>query len=487
MARQSLYLRVATPLVVGVALATLAIIRTGTVFRDRIVRQLASDRAQSLSAQTRNGIVRLMRSGHRTELQVVLDEVASDRDIAAVRILSPDGLVRRSARVDEVGRRVAPERTRSVTENVLHTLEPIRSGPACHACHGPGEIVALLDLDVSLAGPLRSATSWWNWSLMLAGAQSLFVILLSTAIVGLLVVRPLRRLRGAMDQVRAGDMHVQLPRLGNREMDELADGFNAMVARRREAEEAAADAHRRDLERQERLAIVGQMAASLAHEIRNPLTGVKAVLELVARPGVVSESRLRMLEQALTELDRVERVLRNLLDYARPRTPTTTAVNLTGVIAAATPLLQVQAEQAGAELQLALDDTLPEVSADAEMVRQVFVNLTLNAMQAVSAGPQRLVTISTARCGDQMVCRVRDTGPGVAASNAEAVFGAFFTTKARGTGLGLAISQRLIELQGGRLWLENPGEPGASFAFTLPVTPTGAGTASAACATGNAA
>ncbi|MBI4477679.1 MAG: HAMP domain-containing protein [Acidobacteria bacterium] len=482
-ASPSLYLKVAVPLVVGVAGVTLGIIGLGAAYKDRMVHDLALERAQGLSALTRSSIARVMRTGHRAELQLVLEEVGRDRDITAVRILSPDGMVARSARVEEVGQRLPLVSTRTITREVagelhpagnqapvvLHTLEPIPNGPACRSCHRSGDVIGLLDLDVSLAGPMRSADEWWNWSLMLAAGQALLVILLSATVLGLVVVRPIRRLRAAMEQVRGGDFSAHLAPMGNREMDELAGGFNMMVGHRREAAEAEANAHRRDMERAERLATFGQMAASLAHEIRNPLTGVGAALGLFVRSGQLTDPQRSMLMQSLAELNRVERVLQDLLDYARPRMPTRTAVDLSDLIEGTAPLLHAQAVEVGAELKLSVDGGLPPVSADPVMLRQVVVNLALNAMQAVTAASRRVVAISTARSDNHVVCRVRDSGTGVPAERADKIFSAFFTTKARGTGLGLAISQRLIELHGGRLWLENPGEPGASFAFALPI------------------
>lgn len=109
------------------------------------------------------------------------------------------------------------------------------------------------------------------------------------------------------------------------------------------------------------------------------------------------------------------------------------------------------------------------VRADAEMVQQVVVNLVLNALQAIEAQQDGRIVVSSDVSGTEAVCMVRDNGPGLAPEQAEVIFRPFMTTKARGTGLGLATSRRLIELQGGRLWLANPGERGACFTFTLPL------------------
>ena len=114
------------------------------------------------------------------------------------------------------------------------------------------------------------------------------------------------------------------------------------------------------------------------------------------------------------------------------------------------------------------DVHLPAVVGDADMVRQVLVNLLLNAQQAVAATGAEF-SMTTGHDGQRAWCRVRDNGPGVPVDRAASLFQPFVTTKTRGTGLGLAISRRIVELQSGQLMLDNPGEPGASFTFTLPL------------------
>jgi len=132
-------------------------------------------------------------------------------------------------------------------------------------------------------------------------------------------------------------------------------------------------------------------------------------------------------------------------------------------------LSRPRAASQGAVLEVQEETGPREVLADADMVRQVIVNLIINALQAIEGLPDGRVVLSAGLRDGQAACSVRDNGPGVPADRAEAVFRPFMTTKPRGTGLGLATSRRLVELQGGRLWTENPGAPGACFTFTLPV------------------
>jgi signal transduction histidine kinase len=169
------------------------------------------------------------------------------------------------------------------------------------------------------------------------------------------------------------------------------------------------------------------------------------------------------------ELARVDGVVRQLLNFARPKAPVPTDVDLHALIENAVALSRPRASAQGATLEVQSPSAPLHVVADADMVRQVILNLTLNALQVIEGHRGARVALSAVLRDGQAACSVRDDGPGVPADRAEAIFQPFVTTKARGTGLGLATSRRLVERQGGRLWLENPGEPGACFTFTLPV------------------
>jgi signal transduction histidine kinase len=179
----------------------------------------------------------------------------------------------------------------------------------------------------------------------------------------------------------------------------------------------------------------------------------------------------RILGHVSQELARVDGVVRQLLSFAKPKTPVLAEVDVRMLIDDAVMLSSPRATAQEARLEVERPSALPHVLADADMVQQVIVNLLINALQASEGVSGAGVALSATVRDGRVVCSVRDNGPGVPLDRAETIFRPFMTTKARGTGLGLATSRRLIELQGGELWLENPGEPGACFSFTLPLFP----------------
>lgn len=220
----------------------------------------------------------------------------------------------------------------------------------------------------------------------------------------------------------------------------------------------------------DRLAALGEMAAGLAHEIRNPLGSIKASAQFLAEsaePAGKREPSHEFLGIIVEEVDRLNRVVSSFLDYARPTAGTHEPLDAT---AAVERTLQLVRPELGPELVLAMDlaPSLPPVRIDPERLRQVLLNLIQNAAQAMD-GRGRL-TIRTSVLERTIEIAVSDTGPGLPARVRENLFVPFVTTKDRGTGLGLAISQRIVSAAGGRIEVRASGDgPGTTFVVRLPV------------------
>src|SRR6185437_14926316 len=235
----------------------------------------------------------------------------------------------------------------------------------------------------------------------------------------------------------------------------------------------------------DRLAALGQMAAGLAHEIRNPLGSIKGAAQFLQpslRAGVASpagEGTKEFLDIIVEEVNRLNKIVSQFLDYARPYRGEQKPLEVADVLKKTLSLLPKDPQESGAlEVVTSFADKMPPVRADAEQLLQVFLNLSLNAIQAIPAGGAAgKVYISTAlrratRRGAAaafLEVRFRDTGVGIPAGDLKNLFIPFFTTKDKGTGLGLPISQRIIENHGGTIEVRSqPGE-GATFTVLLPI------------------
>jgi len=218
--------------------------------------------------------------------------------------------------------------------------------------------------------------------------------------------------------------------------------------------------------RADRLAAMGELTAGVAHEVRNPLGIIRASVQLLedaqCEPSRISEAA----EVIKQEIDRLDRVIKALLDFGRPSKPTLLHTDLNGVLEDVVLFTNRFAKQANVHISLNAGDALPLVNGDPDQLKQVFLNLVTNAVQAMDeAGGE--ITITTAGDGDYVTIEVSDTGPGISPEDLPKVFDPFFTKRAEGTGLGLTIVHRIIDEHDGHIEVESSPR-GTTFNVTLP-------------------
>jgi PAS domain S-box-containing protein len=219
------------------------------------------------------------------------------------------------------------------------------------------------------------------------------------------------------------------------------------------------------LTHQASLARVGQMAAVLAHEVRNPLAGIRGAMQVLMGRRSPDDPEHAVMQEILARTESLDELINDLLLFARPRPPRLADVALAPLVGDV--FATVRQDPAGAGLEFEALGPALQVHADADLTRATVLNLVLNAAQALQGRGR--ITVSTTPAADGMIeLQVRDTGPGIAPEIREQVFEPFFTTKVRGGGLGLPIAQRTAELHGGSLSVACPPEGGTVFTLTLP-------------------
>ncbi|HEY0705718.1 MAG TPA: ATP-binding protein, partial [Polyangia bacterium] len=231
------------------------------------------------------------------------------------------------------------------------------------------------------------------------------------------------------------------------------------------------------MKERERLAALGQMAAGLAHEIRNPLGSIKGAAQVLL--PIVEETKDASVREFLAiiveEVDRLNKIVSQFLDYARPYRGDPRPLDLNDVVRKTLQLFEKEVDAQKVEISTALFEGLPQVRADAEQLRQVFLNLALNAIQAMQEGGKLQVSSSLRRSTRRgataafLEVRFRDTGSGIPPQDLKNLFIPFFTTKEKGTGLGLPISQRIIENHGGTIEVRSKPGAGSTFTVLLPI------------------
>jgi signal transduction histidine kinase len=223
------------------------------------------------------------------------------------------------------------------------------------------------------------------------------------------------------------------------------------------------------LEQAQKLAAIGELAASVAHEVKNPMVGLLGFAQLGRAAQSLTEARHFF---ALIEADtkRASAVLGNLLDFSRPAGPAMAPLDLNAVVEGAVALCRHHLAQLGVEVETGGGERVSTVVGSETQLRQVVLNLVLNAAQAVAASPSKRVTVTTVAAGEAVEVRVQDSGPGITPEVMARLFEPFFTTRPRGegTGLGLAVSRRIVEAHRGTLGVEPGLGRGACFFVRLP-------------------
>ncbi len=223
----------------------------------------------------------------------------------------------------------------------------------------------------------------------------------------------------------------------------------------------------RELSQAEHLAEIGRLAASVAHEIKNPIAGLKGAMEMMRGVHVPGDPRFALFQEAFQQLRRLDSLVKDLLAFAKPVILRREPLPLALVVESSLPFVQESAADAGVELSQSIPDDLPNALADPQQIQQVLVNLILNAIQAVPV-PGGSVRVSARQCGGELALEVSDTGAGIPPQAQKQIFQPFFTTKHIGTGLGLSIVQRIINAHGGRIEVASRVGKGTTFTVYLP-------------------
>jgi len=439
-------------------------------------------------SRTLTNIIRIDMEGRcQKDVMKVIRMMGQFQDIETLRIFNSDGVIMHSGEAGEIGKEVD-----EIAYNVYQSADrskPFRSGegghrsfcmvevmynePSCHTCHdSEKEIIGVLEVCLSMAQTENQIEQNARFMIL----STVVTVMLVTGAISLslffMVNRPVKALVDTMHQVQEGNLEVRVGPMGGDELSVLGRSFDAMISRLDETSTEVARLHREQMTRAERLASIGEMAASVAHEIKNPLAGLAGATQVLAKSFGPGDERYPVVQEMLKLTGRLDKTIRDLLSFARESEPKWVRANLNDVVEETLFFIRREEAHSSDGVTLELDPDMPEIPMDPQQIQQVVLNLIINARHAV--GPGGRVTVSTAAetgardsvevPGDRFVqvC-VRDDGPGIAPDQQAAIFKPFFTTKNQGTGLGLPISRKIVEAHGGVLHLESSLGNGAAF------------------------
>jgi two-component system NtrC family sensor kinase len=456
----------------------------------------------------------------------IIDDVGSQQGIVKIRIMSKDGTIIHSSYPSEFGLQVdkqaeacfhchetetplaqipAHKRARIFESpdggRLLGSMEVIRNEPSCYtaSCHVHSKdqsVLGVLDIVYSLDEIDRKA---WNDTLVIAAIAVGFVIIASL-FVGLFVHRmvyvPLRDLESGANRLSSGNLQQPIPVRSRDEFGQLAVSFNSMTdalkksqhelqewghTLEQKVEEKTKELQRAEAEsaHQEKLASVGLLAAGIAHELNNPLTGVLTFSTLVREKMADGSPEAEDLDLVIRETNRCATIIRRLLDFAREKTPEKKYADLNKMIEETEQLIERPAYLDDIEVTMDLDRDLPQIWLDEDLIKQVIMNILVNAAQSIEGTGAitirnrvvREANIPEVGTGPMVEISITDTGCGIPERERQRIFDPFYTSKGvgQGTGLGLSVSHGIVRAHGGTIEVDSKVGQGSTFRIYLPL------------------
>ena len=409
--------------------------------------------------------------------EVFFGEAYEGREIGTVTIFQGDLRISTNVRNDDGSRAVGTRVSAEVAEEVLDrgevwaapafvvndwyitAYEPIRDPD--------GQIIGILYVGLLRAPFIHRLVTLGGVRVATIFGTTLVSVLLSLYVINL-VLRPIGRILRMSHKIIEGDLSARVGTRPPGEMGVLCEAIDRMADAVAEREEQLKIATRQQIGRSEKLASIGRLAAGVAHEINNPLTGVLTFAHLLREKDNLDDQDRQDLDLIIHETKRVSEIVRGLLDFARERPVVKQPLNINDVIRQTLRLLGNRKAFQQITVREDFQEDLPPVDGDMNQLQQVLLNLSLNACEAMPNGGT--LTVSTRSQDGMVLVKLADTGCGIKQAHLEQIFEPFFSTKpiGKGTGLGLSLSYGIVQQHGGDLQVESEEGEGSTFTILLP-------------------
>jgi len=495
---------------------------------ERQLLTLVSVGADQLSRSITSATWHAMLADHREHVYQVMETIAQNEGIDRIRMYNRDGRITFSTVAEEIDTHVSKESElcamchyseapldrvalssrlrvvdrpetggRSLAIGTPIYNEPSCSQAACHAHPATTNVLGVVEIDLDLAAADAELANSQQRVLIRVVVEILLLCLLLYFFVRRFISKPIHQLISATHSISQLEFAAPVPEpRASGEVAELARSFNLMRERLREAQgeineftqklESKVEQRTSELtlaneklQRSDRLASLGQLSASVAHEINNPVAGVLNLSMLMQRmlteEGVPRERLAnfrRYLSQVISETSRIGRIVSDLLAFSHRSQSNRDTNDLNEIIQSTLSLAEHRLKLAEVSIELELADGLLTVECNRSQIQQVLLNLVLNAAEAMHGSEGSTLHIASGKAGgDRVFFAVSDTGEGIPDENLRRIFDPFFTTKGegKGVGLGLAVSYGIIQSHGGEIAVDSAVGVGTTFTIVLPV------------------
>ncbi|MHB8862218.1 MAG: sensor histidine kinase [Pirellulaceae bacterium] len=468
-----------------------------------------------------------MLQSRREDVHKMIEEIGEQPGMDHVRIFNKEGVIAYSSDEQEINRVVdrkaegcnqchdserplttlesqqrsrvydAPSGHRTLAAIEVIYNEPSCWNAACHAHQETQELLGVIDVGVSLQDADRRVVRTTRSTVIFGVIATIAVCLLGASLVHRLVNRPVQRLLESTQCVAEGDLDCAIPITSADEIGQLTRSFVQMTEKLKTAQgelrgwaqklEEEVEIKTSDLKRaqaqiirSEKLSSVGLLAAGVAHELNSPLTGILTFAHVLAKQMPAGSEEQQRLQMIAKQAERCATIIRQLLDLSRERRPEKELHDLSALLDQSIALCEHQPRFAAIRIERDDDPAIAQVLVDAGQMQQVFVNLLVNAAEAMPAGGQLMIrtrkltgntSSATSVGGDAVQIVFSDSGVGIPPENLRRIFDPFFTSKdvGQGTGLGLAITHGIVEAHGGSIAVESTPGAGTTFTITIPL------------------
>ncbi|MBI5407797.1 MAG: HAMP domain-containing protein [Nitrospirae bacterium] len=457
------------------------------------------EKAVLLSDRIAHGVMVLMLKNRWQDLQTFMESLVKDsRELKGIRIFLPEnGIIVASSEPGNIGSKIYTKDmeifksgeyqkaflTEKDGEHYASKLTVIQNQSICYRCHGAEkEVLGVLGIDISLSGVYQSIREFQKEHFL----DTLLAFLVMGGgillVVGILIDRPIRKMIRTIRKIENGDLSARMEEGKKDEFGLMAKSFNSMVESLESAKKEIEQCHVEQMQRAAKLASLGEIISGIAHEIKNPLAGISCAVQVFQSDLSESDNKRVITTEILNHIRRLDRTVKDLLNYAKPKPPNFSPFMISDVLDKAIFFVYPEAKKNNVVIETVIENDIPEVLMDPDQMQQVFLNLIINAVQAMPDGGKLRISISNMNNSDAegkikgqleaekiIAVKLEDTGKGIEQADMESIFDPFFTRKSKGTGLGLSISQRIVQEHGGEIEVTSETGKGSAFTIYLPV------------------
>lgn len=439
------------------------------------------ERVTLITEIIKNGLITIMLEGRGREFQNFLESLIAE-DIEEVRLFQSDGTIISSSIPSEIGKKIYKEdlerfKAQNMPEVFSHVrngkvvysmLAPIYNEVACRRCHGKEDTYrGILDVEVSMDNTLERLANL-RYRMIIFSVLTLITLSVSLGfLTKYLINKPIYGIMNTMKKVEAGDLTARFITGRKDEIGKLSRGLNSMLSELDNARKEINRCHNEEVQRIEKMATIGELAAAIAHEIKNPLAGISGAIQVFAEDFSSNGPKREIIEDIIKEIERLDKAVRDLLTFARPPIPHPFLIDAHSMMERFMNVISKQAEKQNIDIRLTIGENIGDVYLDPEQFQQVFLNIAINSIHAMQKNGNLDIIVDKNENSTEFI--FKDTGQGINEEDMKNLFKPFFTTKRSGTGLGLAICKNIVEQHGGIIEVESESGVGSVFTISVPV------------------